>query len=387
MTPAWGVPDVYFSHAQRAAAQDVVQRDLGGPAVVGFAFLGGSLAVGLGHAASDVDVYAVGDDLPDTELVYESGGVTVHVAPIRGQAVRRMVEVATEYAATGDERDQLYVDFKTLNLLVRLATCIPILTTPTWASTVDRLRRDVVRKILIARNTNMFVAYAEDVAGALSSGDRYTAIGASAIALEAAMEATLAAADDLYIGPKFLHRRLSRTAVTAPWAPTVWHLLNQTFDEWPPADDGLEQVRRIVERRLHVGNLLATWAALEGWDTPLRSLPKPASVSPEPLRSPYFAPIRFTDGWALMGPEHAYETNEATVRLWRDLTPGDDGPLVRALADVGAIGSNPPLPGTPAPPDPDLPPEFRLRWAPRFTIHPSVAPAQRHATPIAGVPA
>lgn len=367
MTANWAVPDVHFSAAQRGAAAEVVHRDLGGPDAVGFAFLGGSLAVGLGHATSDVDLYAVSDDLPDDEIAYDHGGVTVHVSVLRPDAVRKLVDVAREYRATGAERGQMYLALKSLITLVRLTTGIEVVTTPAWRSILDSLRRDVVRKIFIARNANSFVASAEDVAGSLAVGDRYTALAASALGLEAAAEAALAAADDLYWGPKFLLRRMARTRATAPWAPVVCRALMNPFPAGLP--DDLDQIRGIAEQRLHIANLLLSSCALDGWDQPLARLPTPDDAVIA-ARSPYFAPIRFTDGWALQGPEHAYEVNEATVRLWRDLTPASDGPGPAALAAIGAVGSNPPLAGTPAPPVPHLPGDLVLRWAPKYSIHP-----------------
>ncbi|MGX7825818.1 hypothetical protein ACTG9Q_12060 [Actinokineospora sp. 24-640] len=368
------VPDVYFSAEQRAAVDVVVHRDLGGPDAVGLAYLGGSLAVGLGHAASDVDLYAVGD-LPFQDRVYESGGVTVHVSALRADSVRGLVELTADYRATGLVRDQIYLDQKSLLALVRLTTGLPVLITPEWTAILDTLRRDTVRKIFMARNTNMFVAYAEDVAGSLASGDLLTATSTSALALETAGEVALASADDLYFGPKFLVRRLSRTPATAAWAPVVWRLLNHAFST-PHPDEA--EVRRVAERRLYAANLLVSACALHGWDRPLADLPAPTDATPP--RSPYFAPVRFADGWALMGPEHAYEVTEALVRRWFDLTERDTGPEVAALAAVGALGTNPPLPGTPHPPDAELPEGLRLRWAPRFTIHPRAEPAATGGT-------
>jgi hypothetical protein len=373
VTRDWAVADVCFSAEQHAAAREVVHRDLGGPDAVGLAFLAGSLAVGLGHGTSDVDLYAVSDSLPEHDLCYEAGGVTVHVSMLRPRSVHRLVELGSRFEATGGARDQILLEFKKLLSLVRLATGWPIVTTPQWTSTMESLRRDVVRKILLARHANIFAALAEDVAGALASGDRYTAVGASTLALEAAAEATLAAADDLCVGPKFLLRRLARTPVTAAWAPTLWRLLNQAFPD--SVDD---RVREVAEHRLRVGNLLVSCGVLDGWDKPLDRLPAPGQET-DPLRSPYFAPIRFADGLALMGPGRGYEVNEATVRLWRDAAPGDTGPGVSALTAISAFGTNPPLPGTPRPADPVLPPELRIRWAPRYMIHPEAedpAPAQ-----------
>jgi predicted nucleotidyltransferase len=54
------VPDVNFSEEQIAAAQAVLDREIGADSVR-CAFLSGSLAVGLGHALSDIDIYFVAE--------------------------------------------------------------------------------------------------------------------------------------------------------------------------------------------------------------------------------------------------------------------------------------------------------------------------------------
>lgn len=394
-TSGWVTPDVGFSAAQLAAAREVVERDLGGSRCVGLAFLGGSYAVGLGHATSDVDLYVVGDGLPATEAVYERRGIGVHTGTLSTEFVTKLVSLGSEYATSGADRKQIMLDFRTLNELCRLVTGVRVVCSPRWAALLEPLRRDVVRQILTARNANIFAALAEDVVGALVSRDLYTAIHASGLALEAAAEATLAAADDLYVGPKFLYRRLARTAVTAPWTPLIWRLLNQSFPDWPSEAvlargtldlAAVERVRDVAERRLLVGNQLLSWCAIEGWDRPLRYLPPPpdelTGCADRPLRSPYFAPVRFTDGWALMGPEDGYEVNEAMVRLWRSLgtchtsegSP-EGAAALRALASIGALRADELLPRTSAIPQGALPPGLLLKLAPHFHSHPKVAPA------------
>lgn len=375
MTPDWAVSDVRFAPEQLAAAERIVREDLAGR--VGLAFLGGSYAVGLGHATSDVDLYVTGDDLPDQEVVYTKDGVAVHVGRLAGDFVRRLVELGREYRCTGARRGQILLDFRTLNELVRLTTGHRLVCSPEWSATLAPLRRAVVRQILVARNANIFAAHAEDVLGALVSGDRYTAASASAIALEMAAEATLASADDLYVGPKFLFRRLARNPVTSQWCPVLWQLLNRAFADWPTADEmtddataSLDRVRRIAERRLLAGNLLLTWCALEGWEQPLRRLPDPGGDLSDTPRSPYFAPVRFADGWAFMGPDDGYAVNESVVRLWLDTDGTDDGPVASALAAIGALRASRPVPhGEP-------PAESGVRLAGRFASHPKVEPGE-----------
>jgi hypothetical protein len=374
MTRDWVVPDGRFTAEQLAAAERIVHEDLAGR--VGFAFLGGSYAVGLGHATSDVDLYVTGDDLPDQEVVYTRDGAAVHVGELTGDFVRGLVDLAAEFRCSGAKRGQILVDFRTLNGLVRLITGHRLVCSPEWSQALAPLRRNVVRQILMARNANIFAAHAEDVLGALASGDRYTATAASAIALEAAAEATLAAVDDLYVGPKFLFRRLARNTVTQSWAPVLWQLANRAFTDWPALGDdtdtteSMDRVRAVAERRLLAGNLLLSWCAVEGWDQPLRALPTPTMDLGDTPRSPYFAPVRFADGWAFMGPDDGYAVDESVVRLWRDTDGSGDGPTTRALVSIGALRAGRTTPAG------EVPADSGVRLAGRFACHPKIEPGE-----------
>lgn len=399
MTRGWFAADTCFSAAQQQAAHEVIEHELGGRDRVGLAYLGGSLAVGLGNASSDVDLYVVlaeeGAGRPP-HLLHERGGTPVHVEMVKPDRVRALAAIGSSYTTTGLDRGQLTLDTRELTHLVRLLTGWRLVCTPEWAATLTGLRREVVRQVIIARRANMFGAFAEDVAGALTSGDLYTAALASAMAVECAAEAALAAADDLYEGPKFLFRRLSRTTVTRSWAPVLWGLLNQAFAGWPDeaelasggqGDARVERMRRIAERRLLAGNFLVTCCLLDGWDQPLRELPPPGADTAA-VRSPYFVPGRFCDGWALMGPGQGYEVNEAVIRLWRNADPTsrraacgheEDGDRIRALTAIGALGDADQLPlvSRPGPADEDLTRKAGISWAPRFQVHPSADPLAR----------
>jgi hypothetical protein len=394
----WTVPDVSFTPTQVGAARGVLEQ-LGGASRVELAFLGGSLAVGLGHATSDIDLYVVGAGLPEGELTYQHDGLWVHVNPLRAGMARELVELGTRYRATGMDRSQLAADPKTLNALVRLATGWRLLASDDWARALESFSQDTVRRILIARNANVFAAYAEDADGALRVGDLLTAATASRLALEAGCEAALASAGDLYVGPKFLFRRLARTPVTAPWCDHVWRLCHRD----PGPHQGFpDSIRAAVEERLSVGSLLLAWCAVDGWDAPLDRLPpldlcRVSRPGAGPRRSGFFAPVRFADGWALIGPDDGYEVGEDTVRLWRRLTgrplsdliasipvseprlAGRDATeiesAVAVLAAIGAVVGHRVETALTAGGD------LLARPSPRFSCHPKVAPPASTAGP------
>lgn len=377
---SWNVKDSGFTAEQVSAAESVLHERLGGLAQIELAFLGGSFAVGLGHGTSDLDLYVVGTGLPSNDIVYEHGGLQVHVNPLSARMVRDLVEIGTEYRATGADRSQLSVHIKTLNSLIRLTTRRTLHVSEEWQELFDTFDPNVVRQVLISRNAIAFSVYAEDVYGALPVGDLFTAVTASQIALEAACEAALAAAGDVYLGPKFLFRRLARTQATAPWCDHLWRLTHR--DIHPSSGRWPDEVRAVAEDRLWGGGLLLASCAVEGWDRPLDRLPPVPSPPGDsgPRRNRYFVPVRFADGWALIGFGDGYEVTRHTVRLWReldgrelsgimsaDLAPDikDVEAAVASLARFSAVEGHPA-----AGPEPE---QLIIRRSPRFGCHPKAA--------------
>ncbi|MFI5783087.1 hypothetical protein [Nocardia sp. NPDC051570] len=375
----WAVADVLFSPEQVAAVEGVIEHRLGGVSRIRLAFLGGSLAVGLGHGTSDVDVYVVGDGLPTGEIVHTYDGIQVHVNPMTADKVRRLLDLGTRFRATGADREQVGIEWMTLNALIRLATGIPLRIGEEWRQALSAFDFDVVRRILIVRNGNICAAMAEDAFGALEIGDLLTATTAAAMALEAAGEATLAAAGDVYFGPKFHYRRLARTAATAPWLDHLWQLDHR--DLHPARGATAREVRAVVEERLWAAGQLMASCVLDGWDKPLSELPAPTRPGGDSVRRDvFFIPLRFADGWALIGPAEGYEVSEAVVRLWRALdgrpsteltaqdVPAEIGDIEAAVASLAAVGAVEALPVGTAEPDPRY-----VMVAPHFGCHPKAA--------------
>lgn len=338
----------YLSTAQLAAAERVIADELGGPARVEFAYLGGSLAVGLGNAFSDVDLYVVGAQLPAADSAVRAGGVLVHVNPVPAVEVLELIGITRGFRATSTERTQIQLDFKTLYKLTHLATGRVLAASPRWAAERARLDLRVLRQLMICRNANIAGGAAEDAAGALISADPLTALTASQTALQAGAEAVLAAVGDLYCAPKFLLRRLMRSGETGPWFPLIWRLLHDV----DPArtDVSADEARPLVEERLAVAGYLLAWSVLEGWDGDgATGLPDPAragattSARPgeEPTRMPYYMPIRFADGLGLVGPDQGYQVDEEALRLWRSLPAavGGRGAGTAAISELIRAGA------------------------------------------------
>ncbi|WP_344646473.1 hypothetical protein, partial [Streptomyces durmitorensis] len=317
-------------------------------------------------------------ELPVSEVVIEHGGVPVHINPVPAGRVRTLLGLTCEYRVTGADRAQIGMELKALNALIRIVTGVPLHIGPEWREPFDAFSFDVVRQINLVRNGNISSAMAEDAYGALAIGDLLTAATASALALESACEAVLAAAGDVYFGPKFHYRRLARTATTAPWLDHVWRLNHRELHPGSGTDE--QEMTTVVEQRLWAAGTLMAHGVVEGWDKPLTKLPEPAVPhGGGARRSAYFTPLRFTDGWALVGPDEGYRVSEAVVRLWRALdgrplsqlapedVPADITDIEAAVASLAAYGavSGFASAGTP---DPGI-----IRPEPEFACHPKVA--------------
>jgi hypothetical protein len=303
--------DRWLAESEIAAARAVLARSISNTDVR-LAFVSGSLAAGLGHPLSDVDLYVVAGDQQVTPRSFRQDGHVVQLNTIPGSQFDQILRASTSYEITPTNRWQAELNLQSLTLAVRFA-----IGTVLFASGIDppapETRKRVLRQVLLTRSAMLLSSLAEDVYGARELQDLMTELVASRLALVHGLEAALAASDDLYTGEKFLFRRLTRTEATAGLAGRSWDLLRDP--PWPPTADA---ARQVVDRRLRVASQLTTIAALEGWDEPVTTFPSisDASASGGPQRSPWFCPIRYGAAWGLAGPDAGFRTTEGAVRVW-----------------------------------------------------------------------
>jgi hypothetical protein len=350
---AWSYPDHGLTDRHREAGARALKTLAGEGFEVGLAFYGGSLAVGLGHALSDLDLYVVATDGPSHALgrVLDVEGLKVQINPLPAERYSALVELATHFRLKSNDRRQVDLTDREFQELVRLTTGEPAYVADTYAAEYARISRDVVRKIMLVKSGLAVNALSEDVAGCIESGDLRTAATAATLALGHAAEGVLAAAGDIYVGPKFLHRRLQRTPATRALADVLWVMTSTV----PPPGARVSDVERYAADCLYRANGLISQAMLDGWDTPLERAHLPQRAADGPRRHHLYTVLRYTDALGIAGPDIAFQVSPDMARLWLSLdgsaldcrTPGtptapandaDEAAVAAAVAKLIAAG-------------------------------------------------
>ncbi|MDX3078369.1 hypothetical protein [Streptomyces sp. MI02-7b] len=330
------IADRFFESRHLAAARHVIDV-IGGEHNLRLAFVSGSLAAGLGHGMSDVDLYVApkpGHQVDNSGHLVD--GVIVHVAPMTEAVVDLIARTSREYVAGRRVRSQIELSDNDLLWSVRYAIGAVLvddgLDLPDPAQAKLTLRR-----VIMARSAAKVSGCAEDALGALQVADALTALQASQMALENALECVFAGIGDLYLGRKFLPRRIARAAALRDIAPQIWDQL------WLDPSGGMPAVNALVERRLRLSVYLAGVAQLDGWDEPIGHV-RPVGDHEHlggPLRSPWIVPLRLATEWGMAGPDCGFATKAGMIRLWLEL---DGRPLDRLHRE---LATHPAFAGTP----------------------------------------
>ena len=244
--------DLGFDDGQRRAAAKVAAQLASDGVVVHAAYLSGSLAVGLGHSLSDVDLYVVANDdvAKGLERVVDHGADgQVQINPVPLTEFEGLLELGAEFRATGRDRGQVLIPEEMLLSLIRFTIGERITVAARVADGVEAFRRETVRKIVMARYARRAAALTEDALGAAASGDVATAVTATNLLCVNAAECLLGALDDIYLGPKFLHRRLARAAADGPVPALVW----RACFEAPSPSAGPDELHEHVRDQLKLG--------------------------------------------------------------------------------------------------------------------------------------
>lgn len=328
-------------------AATAVYHDLAAAVGVRFAIISGSHAFGLGHGTSDVDFYVMaagGTPLQGRFSVRD--GLPVQVNPVtEDELAVALAWGADDSEFTSANRAMLEVPDDVCKLAIRLGHGHVVHADEDGRELLGRFDPAVMRRRLIVREARECGVLLEDVAGALAVGDRNTAFAAARIAVSHGCEAAMAACGDIYLGRKFLLRRLARIPALAEIRPQITAALD--VPGAPPPLKSLvdENFAAVIRERARLAGYLAAIASL-GWCEP-PAFPAMASGDRGPLRDPYFTLLRFHDGIGLAGPDTSYRVSADAARLWLSLdgrrtldeigAPGD--PAVRGAAQLIRIGA------------------------------------------------
>jgi hypothetical protein len=316
------IPDKFLDATHLAAARSVLER------VVGLdntrlAFVSGSLAAGLGHGLSDVDLYVATRSGGDPKAYgYRQDGYIVQINPVSGDCLDLMARTCSAYTALPGDRWQVELGEDELQRSVRYVIGT-VLADNGSGLPAPAQGRQTMRRVLMTLHAYELASLAEDALGALQVGDELTALQASLMGLEHALEAALAGTGDVYVGRKFGLRRLARSAALRTVLPELMSELGR-----PAVPGGPGETAGLVTQRMLLASHLVGSVLLDGWDRPapeIRAFPDRWTAG-GPTRSPWVVPVRLADSWGMAGPDIGYRTKQGMVRLWLELDgrPADD---------------------------------------------------------------
>ncbi|TDB90341.1 hypothetical protein E1264_05520 [Actinomadura sp. KC216] len=206
------------------------------------AFVAGSVVLGWGHAASDLDLYVIVDDpitvSPGQEAFTRDASTadpTINIvigelSQYRADAeVWRIVQIDEIIGRfSGEIPDQEAPELGKLeqDMLYRLVSGQALHGRPWWEERRSAILNSRYGAWLAENRKLSAESYLEDVGGLLQSGDLETAVLAAREAFTFALEALLAVNGDFSINRKWLYRRLATTPLRELSLDEGWALLN-----------------------------------------------------------------------------------------------------------------------------------------------------------------
>lgn len=176
------------------------------------AFVGGSLADGLGHSLSDLDICLIDPIAPMDRVQIGHEWFWQDVHALRASQVEDLAARLGRARLTRLPSPELLPD-RSLALLIDVMNAVPVVGSPQ----VEALRRSVskwavaLRRQLIFRWAAIAHSSLEDVVGLRRDGDERSAVLASRAALVASVKCLLAGVGDLTMGEKWVGRQVSRS--------------------------------------------------------------------------------------------------------------------------------------------------------------------------------
>ncbi|MEU5876470.1 nucleotidyltransferase domain-containing protein [Spirillospora sp. NPDC047279] len=324
-TPSpWQVPDAGFAPQHLAHLRKAVAALPGAGSVLA-AIAAGSRAAGLAHARSDLDVILVfatdaernacdADRLPHDLRKHD--GLALDLIKITTADLERLRDTACARAEASREIHRpgfMLGSFREWALLTRVVTGDVMFAEPRVRALLECLDRDALRRDVMTHSALCLASLVEDVAGTLGSGDLATALAASEEGLRTSVDAALAGCDDLWVGRKFLQRRMARNPFLARILDEHGHRVfggfSASFDE--------SVVRDTIRWRLALAGHLLGRSLLDAWSGPVDGLPLFNVPASGPVRNPCYAPVRWAGGFGLMvGVDVVHRLTEDSFHLW-----------------------------------------------------------------------
>ncbi|MEV0195779.1 hypothetical protein [Nonomuraea sp. NPDC050691] len=280
-----------------------------------FVCLGGSLAVGLGNATSDIDLIAVVPGSATTPRFadkYGSEDLTVDVEIYSLDELRSISAELLSRRICSDDYRWLFQDRKTIRDFGRIHSGVPMVGHDEfegWRKSVSERR---LRQIHLAYYGAEAHKFARDAYGAAVKGDTGTAWATSQHTLTLATEMLLTAVEGSYLAEreKFTITRLVGSGLGDAVTAGILERLN------PPGGYQPEHALTHVRDRIELSERLTGIAGLFSWDQELSATLATDLLMLPPQLDCGWEVLLPLDGAVALGGRQAGEMSRATALVW-----------------------------------------------------------------------
>jgi hypothetical protein len=264
---------------------------------VEFVYITGSTAAGLANSTSDVDLIAVhhGSAVPQMEWSGKNS-TTYHLEFLPLGVLESFLLRLEEIPFSSKEYSKVVSSQEICRRLSRLAIGIPVQGEDELRKAQNRISSSALRQLFLAYCGSMAATFVRDTVGALAAGDHLTAFESSNFALRWCGQMALAGVGDIFLGEKWLLRRLLRSERIP--VPLAMDLTNLIYAGTNPLD---ETAVPLIERRLNTIGSLSSYCSIYGWNSEISSFPDYLMRSNGSCRHEQYSAIPFSDGVMLAG--------------------------------------------------------------------------------------
>lgn len=262
-----------------------------------FVYITGSTAAGLANTTSDVDLIAVhhGSGVPQMEWSGKDA-TTYHLEFLPLTVLESLLLRLEEIPFSSKEYSKVVSSQEICRRLSRLAIGIPVQGEYEFRRAQNRISSSALRQLFLAYCGSMAATFVRDTVGAIAVGDHLTAFESSNFALRWCGQMVLAGVGDIFLGEKWLLRRLLRSE-TLPELLAM-DLINLIYASTSPLDGTAVP---LIEKRLNAIGTLSSFCSIYGWDSAISSFPDDLMHSNGSCRLETYSAIPFSDGVMLAG--------------------------------------------------------------------------------------
>lgn len=287
---------------------EALLEELGGRTAFAFASISGSLAAGLAHNRSDLDIHVVQRVPSPIKAGYTVGDQFVQLSVHSQEEFSEYAAFLDIEEATPEDRGPFGMSLQTLWPVHRLVIGEILFSDPNVRHVVDRLDKRNLRRLSMGIHAITAARSSDDATGLMESSDLRCAYDVATQALRSACEVSLAATGDFYAAPKFLIARLERSSAHVSVLPAIFEYLRAP--EFISAE--------CCVNTIHLAQYLIAYSVINSWDEEVASIPAPVNISAY-SRSPQFGLVRYPSAWSLAGGKKSFRVNARFAQTWFDL--------------------------------------------------------------------